>query len=168
MRTRTWTDEQLIDAVKESLSISQVLSRLGLVVAGGNYKSINGHVKRLKLDTGHFTGQTWNRGVKHAPYKYARPLSEILVEHSTFSTSHLKKRLFKDGVFEEKCYRCNRIEWEGEPIPLELDHRNGVNTDHRIENLNVLCPNCHALTPTYRGRNIQAAVSQPAEEAHLK
>lgn len=54
-----------------------------------------------------------------------------------------------------KCESCNLEEWLGNKIPLELDHINGVNNDNRIENLRILCPNCHALTPTYRGKNIK-------------
>jgi ribosomal protein S27AE len=80
-------------------------------------------------------------------------LEQILVENSDYQTNKLRKRLLESGLKEQKCERCGNTEWLEEPIPLELNHKNGVNNDHRFENLELLCPNCHALTPTYRGRN---------------
>jgi hypothetical protein len=85
----------------------------------------------------------------------AQPLEKILVEHSSYvSTHHLKERLLKEGVKEHKCECCGSTKWMGEPIALELHHINGVKDDLRIENLQILCPNCHAFTDNYRGRNI--------------
>ena len=85
----------------------------------------------------------------------AKRLEEILVEHSSYiSTYHLKERLLKEGVKECKCECCGNTKWMGEPIALELHHVNGVKDDLRIENLQILCPNCHAFTDNYRGRNI--------------
>lgn len=72
----------------------------------------------------------------------------------------MKKRLFKELNWEHKCSFCNLTEWKSiitnkiEPIPLELDHINGNNKDHRLINLRLLCNNCHATTPTYKGRNV--------------
>jgi hypothetical protein len=82
------------------------------------------------------------------------PLEEILIENSSYrgSTSALKRRLINEGLFEKKCYGCGGTEWLGKPIPIELEHKNGDRLDNRIENLTVLCPNCHAFTPTYRRR----------------
>jgi 5-methylcytosine-specific restriction endonuclease McrA len=65
----------------------------------------------------------------------------------------LKLRLIKEGFFEYRCMVCQRTEWQDSPMPLELHHINGDRMDHRLENLQLLCPNCHALTPTYRARN---------------
>ena len=62
----------------------------------------------------------------------------------------------KSGIFKHKCYKCNLYEWQSKPIPIELEHINGDHFDNRIENLTILCPNCHALTPTYRGKNIDS------------
>lgn len=80
-------------------------------------------------------------------------MSEILIEHSDYiNTSCLRMRLLKAGIKEHKCECCNRTEWL--PIKLELHHVNGIKDDLRISNLQILCPNCHAFTDHYRGRNI--------------
>ena len=82
------------------------------------------------------------------------PLNDILMgKYPQYQSNKLRIRLLEEKVFEHKCQNCNNTEWLGELIPLELEHINGVSSDHRIENLQMLCPNCHALTPTYRGRN---------------
>lgn len=77
-----------------------------------------------------------------------------LVENSTFTRSHLKAKLLKHKLLENKCSECNiGPEWNGKLLTLQVDHINGCNTDHRIENLRFLCPNCHSQTPTYAGGN---------------
>lgn len=82
------------------------------------------------------------------------PLWDILEgNHPSFQTNKLRKRLIREEVFEHKCNKCGLTKWNNKPIPLELEHINGINNDHRIENLELLCPNCHAQTSTYRGKN---------------
>ena len=67
--------------------------------------------------------------------------------------AHLKERLVKEKYLEYKCAECGITEWNGKPLSLHLDHINGINNDHRIENLRFLCPNCHSQTNTYAGKN---------------
>lgn len=151
---RKWTDEQLIQAVKDSRSVAQVIIKLGLKPAGGNYKTINNKIAELNLDVSHFKGQGWNSGEDYIPIKKAIPLEEILVKDSNYQSYKLSKRLLKEGLKEHRCEKCGNNEWLGSPIPLELHHINGDHTDNRIENLMMLCPNCHAFTDNYRGKNI--------------
>lgn len=168
-RYRNYTDQDIIDAVSSSNSIREVLVKLGLSPAGGNYKILKNNMSRLGLDDSHFKkGQGWSKG-KKLGYRPRKQLSEILVENSSASSNHLRARLLRENIFEHKCYRCDRTHWEGEPIPLELEHKNGINTDNRLDNLTLLCPNCHALTPTYRGRNIgQAGLVESGRHDRLK
>lgn len=148
------TDEEFRRAVAGSLSVRQVLSRIGLVPAGGNYKTVHDRIKRLGLDTSHFTGAGWNVGPRYRDIGQPFTWDGLLVENSTYaSTFRLRNRLIQHGLKEAKCEHCNLTQWLGKAIPLELHHRNGVNNDHRIENLQLLCPNCHALTDNYRGKN---------------
>lgn len=155
MSKRKWTDNQFIEAVKSSFSYAEVMKKIGLKPAGSNYDTVKRKINELDLDTSHMTGKVWNQGERYRPIKEARPLEEILVERSSYvSTYHLKERLLKEGVKEHRCECCGNTEWMGEPIALELHHVNGVKDDLRIENLQILCPNCHAFTDNYRDRNI--------------
>ncbi|WP_425553192.1 HNH endonuclease [Hymenobacter algoricola] len=78
----------------------------------------------------------------------------ILTKNSLYTSSNgLKNRLLQSDRKTAQCERCNLQHWQGAPVPLELHHLNGVNNDHRIDNLQLLCPNCHAQTSTYRGKN---------------
>lgn len=100
------------------------------------------------------TGKVWNQGERYQPVKKARPLDEVLVEHSTWvNSNNLRQRLLKEGVKEYKCECCGNTEWMGQPIALELHHVNGIKDDLRLENLQILCPNCHSFTDNYRGND---------------
>lgn len=154
MSKRRWTDDEFRVAVAESLSYAQVLERLHLRVAGSNYDTVKRKIAELGLDTTHMTGQGWNTGPRFRPLREKRPLQEILVEHSTFvNANHLRERLLDEGLKKHCCERCGNTEWLGLPIPLELHHVNAIRDDQRLENLQLLCPNCHAMTDNYRGKN---------------
>jgi len=145
----TYTIKALRDAVKESFSVAKVFSKLGLQASGGNYKTFKMKCEEYNIDISHFTGKAHLRGKTHNWGKKI-PIEDILVKKSTYGcTNRLKKRLFDDGFFEKKCYQCGLTEWNEKPAPLQLEHINGDNTDNRIENLTILCPNCHAQTETY-------------------
>jgi hypothetical protein len=155
----SWTDEQLVEAVRTSFSIRQVIARLNLVPAGGNYVQIKHAMTRLGLDTTHFKGRGWNKGTRYTLPHVRRQLEDILVTGSNFQSYKLKKRLFEAGMKTPKCELCGwcQVFIDGR-IPLELDHINGNRLDNRIENLRVLCPNCHSLQPTHRGKNKKVAL----------
>ncbi len=139
-------------AAKNAFSIAQMCRNLGIKPIGGNYRIIKNAIQEYEIDTSHFTGQGWNKGLIFKPNTQI-PLDRILVENSVYQSYKLKNRLLESGLKEHRCEKCKRTEWEGLPIPLELHHINGDNTDNRIENLQILCPNCHAQTEHYRGKN---------------
>ena len=150
------TDDEFSLLVQRSTSLRQIILGMGLKGAGGNYATVKRRIVSLGLKTDHFLGQGHLRGKKNT-WHPEMPLSEILVEHSPYKggSFKLKNRLLSQGIFEHKCYECGLTEWRGQPTPLELEHKNGDGSDNRLENLTLLCPNCHALTATYRGRNIK-------------
>ncbi len=152
-RIRKWNVEELRVAVKTSISRRQVLQKLGLVEAGGNYEQIKRYIENYHLDTAHFLGKGANLGRK-IPRTPIFSLKQILVKYSTFQSYKLKHRLFKEGIKTPACELCgwSKTSLDGR-IPVELDHINGDHYDSRIENLRILCPNCHSLQSTHRGKN---------------
>lgn len=152
-KKRRYSDDELRLAVERACGIADALRLLGVVPRGGNYETFRRRVRLLQLDTTHFNGKGWRKGSR-TPVVPARSLAEILTVDSPYPTSKLKRRLLAAGLKSAACEVCEGTTWNGQPMPLELDHVNGCRSDNRIENLRILCPNCHAQTPTYRGRNI--------------
>lgn len=141
MSKRRWTDSELELAVANSLSLAQVLRKLNLAIAGGSYTFIRGHILRLGLDTSHFAGQ---QGKNRFGKSKGLTLEQILVAGSPYQSSEIRRYILAAGIKENRCEVCSISAWNGKPITIELHHRNSVRNDHRIENLQMLCPNCHS------------------------
>lgn len=152
MSKPTWSKEDLIEAVKNSTSIRQVLLRLKLSPKGGSYRTIKKYMYLYDLDISHFTGQSWNKGRTFTP---KRDIEAYLFNLFPIQSSNLRVRLLREGLFEHKCYNCHNTEWMNNPIPLELEHIDGDHANNNLSNLTMLCPNCHSLTDTYRGRKLK-------------
>ena len=142
------SDDEFRLIVQTSYSYSECLRKLGLQTKGGSSTDIlKKRIQELQCPTDHFS-------MKNNPNCRRYELTEILVEHSTYANiSRLKQRLIHEGLLEYKCAICGISEWNGAPLSLQLDHINGINDDHRLENLRFLCPNCHSQTDTYAGKN---------------
>ena len=116
---------------------------------GSSTDTLKRRIAELDCDISHF-GKKEKTQSPQAKYS----LDEVLIENSTYANiSRLKERLVREGKLEYKCQNCGIKEWQSKPLSLHLDHINGKNNDHRIENLRFLCPNCHSQTDTYAGRN---------------
>lgn len=148
-----FSDKEFVIAVETSFSIREVLNKLGIVPAGGNYKIFHQKVKRLGIDTSHFTGQGY---LKYKTHNWAikQPIEEILIKNSAYTSSYsLKHRLLKEQLMINQCAICLIAEWNSKPLALHLDHIDGDNTNNELLNLRLLCPNCHSQTETYCGKN---------------
>lgn len=160
---RTFTPEQLRDAVAASSSVRGALLKLGIAGYGGNYRQFYKYVAEEGISTAHFTGSRWNKGRPNPASR--RPLEQILRQGFLYQSQRLKRRLWAEGLKPKHCELCGWAQYsEDGRLPLELDHKNGDPTDNRIENLRILCPNCHSLQPTHRARNRQSVRERRAAE----
>lgn len=139
-------EQFLRETVKECNSYADFCRAMDLIPEGYNYVKVKFYIRKYNLDISHFTNEPWNKGKSVKIVQ--RPLEDVLVEKSELlNQTSLKKRLFKAGLKKDICEICGR---EGSN---ELHHINGNPTDNRIENLQILCPNCHAKTENFRGKN---------------
>jgi hypothetical protein len=151
MRRYKIRDEQYREAVRQSHSLAGALRLLGVVPEGGNYRVLHRAIERLGLNTSHFAGQSWSRGVTLS--HRVRPIEDYLSNKYPIQSDRLRRRLIDEGVLERRCCGCKLDTWLDQPIPLELDHIDGNHQNNALDNLRLLCPNCHSLTPTFRGKN---------------
>lgn len=150
MTNKKWTEQNLIEAVKNNISLRQTILSLGLCGrGGGSYKHIQQKIKELNLSTSHWLGQGHLKGKSHN-WNNKISLEDVLVENSTYSVGSLKERLIKENILLNQCAECLLLPtWNNKKLVLQLDHINGVHNDNRIENLRLLCPNCHSQTETF-------------------
>jgi hypothetical protein len=143
MNIKKITKQQIKDATHSSKSMAQAARILCI-----DYKTFRKYSQLYGLWIPNQSGKGTSKNIIGKI-----PLSEILTgKHPSYKTSALKKRLIKAGIFEHKCYKCNTYKWMLLPIPLELHHKDGNNLNHILNNLEPLCPNCHAQTDNYRGK----------------
>ena len=107
-----------------------------------------------------FSTDAWDKAVERSELiarEWRIPLDDLLINDRKTGRRHLKKRLFGAGLLQDFCHECGLREWRGQRLPLELHHVNGAPNDNRLQNLTLLCPNCHSLTPNYCGKNKKRA-----------
>ena len=141
--------EQFVPLVLNSKNLTDVLIKLNLCTKGNSRTTIKKYIKKYNISTEHFETVT-ERNTVNGRYRRI-PLNTILIANSQYNTTtHLKNRLYDEGLKERKCELCGQGElWYGKKISLILDHINGINNDNRIENIRIVCPNCNATLPTH-------------------
>lgn len=162
---RKYTRETLAPIVAQSVSVADVMRRVGMKKwTGGNHNLIRDRINEYELDTTHFTGQATNRGPGHSPAR--QDASAILVKRNTGRRQGrlLTRALIEIGV-PYVCAECGLGDvWMGRRLRLEVDHKNGDRSDDRRENLRFMCPNCHSQTETFSNNKRDSGVTVAARE----
>lgn len=163
MRVTDIPDYEFARFVADSTTWTELLRKCGYKNTG-NSSVVRARAEKMGLDVSHLpSGQGYSGFKNKLIKKYT--LKEILVENSPYkSMVDLRRRIHNELGWEYRCNRCKNTEWQGQQIPLEVEHKNGVHNDNRIDNLEFLCPNCHALTDTYKGKNVKN--KNPKIETH--
>lgn len=153
------SDEQFVELLKKSSTISEVLFKLGYTVKGNSwgYSQVKRRMDDLNLDYSIFKGKS--AVIKITKLNNVRK-EDILKENCKHQRTVLRRYVIKNNLIPYKCAICGCTEWQGKTLSLELDHINGINNDNRLENLRFLCPNCHSQTSTYGSRNQQLNSSE--------
>ncbi len=151
------TIEELQNIINISNSLAQVLFYFGLKSAGGNYLTIKKIISDNKLDLSKLKENAKKENAERCKLNIIRKehdLNDILNNKVYYnSTSRLKIRLINNGILKDECNRCKISIWQGQKLSLHLHHKDGNRVNNSLENLELLCPNCHSLTDTYTGRN---------------
>lgn len=114
-------------------------------------ETLNRWLKKMGIK---YDGNMSRKGMSHKEGYI--PASEYFSGEKFIKTNEMKLKLFKEGLKERRCELCGNIEWLGGAIPLELHHKDGNKFNNHFENLQILCPNCHAIQPNNSAKNIGA------------
>lgn len=153
----------LRDMAKQSASMTDLIEKLNVTTS--SRASIAVQLEEHGIDISHFYRR---RHLQNATHSATKNLNDILSNKIPCKTTWLKSILFKTGLKNRFCEKCKRREYLGEEIPLELNHKDGDKLNNQLENLEVLCANCHSLTTSFAGRNKKCAIlwRMPVELLH--
>lgn len=148
---KKWKFEIINPVVQQSKSMKEFLQLLQIFPNGNSYNQFKRIIKRLNINNSH-----WIKEVVLPKPKC--DINKYLVKDCDVPLRSIKNRLIKEGLLENKCSACGINQWttpisSDNSIQLQIDHINGINNDHRIENIRLLCPNCHSKTHTFAGKN---------------
>ena len=155
------SDSEFTELINNSSCISDVLQKLGYSTNGNSWgnKIVKERMEKLEL--------IFTKKNKNYCNNTSIPLEQILIKDSEYNRTKLKERLIREGIKEYKCECCGISEWNGKPISLQLHHINGIHNDNRLSNLQLLCPNCHAYTDNYRGKNKGMSAQEETSEVEV-
>lgn len=144
-----WNENRIREAVAKSTSYSETLRNLEIPTQGNNTDTLKKYIIKYNIDISHFT---FGKSESLKDLKYI-PASEYLGTDKYITTYKLKTKLLKEGLKENKCEICGISEWNGKPLVMQLHHIDGNNKNNSLENLQLLCPNCHSQTENYCGNS---------------
>ena len=151
----TLSKEQLQKDIQECQNLAQVLKRHGLCPIGGTPKILKERLNQDRIDFSHFKmGFKSNLG-RHFNYALSpeEALKIVFIVGSKAAPKTVRQYMIRYQFLPYQCQCGNKGEWQDKKLSLQLDHINGINNDHRIDNLRWLCPNCHSQTATFGSKN---------------
>ena len=141
------SDQEIINACESSLTMSEACSKVGI-----HFNTFKRHAVRL----GVYKPNQGGKGMKKNILGNKYPIKDILEgKYPYYQTNKLRHRLIKEGIKEKKCEICGITKWNGMELSFELNHIDGNKNNHLLDNLQIICPNCHSQTSTYRGKNVK-------------
>lgn len=169
-RSKIWSISScnFSEIVKDSTSYYEILNKLDYSSRGGAFRILKQRIEFEKIDDSHIRNTIKERCSVNL--KNERSIEDVLIENSTYNNGqNLKKKLIKHKLIENKCSNCGLGEfWDDQFLSLQLDHINGVKNDNRIENLRILCPNCHSQTENFAGRNTSKNKKNPNDKIKIE
>lgn len=165
-RSIIWTisEEKFRDLVQTAESISDILRQLNMSARGCNHTTFHSRAKHLNIDVTELKARAKKvalKGINKYIKDGTKKLEDVLVTNSSYSRGVLKNRLIKSGLLNNKCYICELPPiWCSKDLVLQLDHINGISNDNRLENLRLLCPNCHTQTETFVGKDRKKIINK--------
>ena len=151
-----FSKEELEQFVKDSTSYAQVCEKIGYK-GGSGPKAVKDMIELYQFDISHFKGMGWNKNnFNYERFCYGNNIKPAdAIDAIVYLRGH-------------HCERCGLEQWFDEPIPLEVHHKDGDRLNNELDNLQLLCPNCHSLTDNWRGRNISTGKEKIPEEQYVQ
>lgn len=147
-----YTKEMLEEAVSKSRSFTQMISYFGISQTGGNWAAMKARVVKNGIDYSHFS-RTGAQMARPQAQNAIEDYAKLWDSNKQINTNNIKKGLIKLGALENKCSVCGIEEWNGKIINCEIHHKDGNKWNNKLENLLILCPNCHSQTDNYKSLN---------------
>lgn len=151
------SDEEFIALFNRAETITQILETLGLSTSGGCSRTVFfKRAEELKLNIDELRKRTLEKislMMKSAGKRRAVKLEDVISGRISPTPGCFKRMILRNNLIEYKCGKCGINEWHGEKLSLQMDHIDGIKTNNALENIRLLCPNCHSLTSTFAGKN---------------
>lgn len=142
-----YTKESLYPIIKGCVSVMEAIRKVG--IKGGNIR-LHRLIKEILIEYGTYIGQGHNKNKRNTIKSNNEYFSNSEIKRTTCA---VRDSLFKRGLKERVCERCGLSKWLENPIPLEVHHKDGIKLNNELINLEILCPNCHYFTDTYKTKN---------------
>ena len=145
-------NEEFIKVILTSSSCNDAMLKMGFTcIAGNARKTVKRRIAELAIDTSH-----WGSNTRNAHLAITTSHEQYFAKDTPHTGHHIRDRVLKYNLLPYVCASCgNTGEWLGKQLTLQIDHINGDHNDNRLENLRFLCPNCHAQTETFAGKNVK-------------